>query len=792
MTKVTSVKSSDAVFNPKKFIENERIRSTLKVEEINCFLESNPDDQKITHQLLEQIITDPILKCDSYYYDKEKNQEREITARKIKRLSLYMENDIKLMQKNQVKREKIDIIKNLQLNPKSKFLVNKDLNIFDKRLSLIGMIDPQLSTRVGIHLGLFGNCIKGNGTDSQIRYWLQERGAIFLKQVYGCFAMTELGHGSNVAALETTATYDLDSDTFQINTPSLTATKWWIGGAAHSATHAVVYARLIVKEKDYGVKTFIVPLRDNSNFQLLPGIIIGDIGKKMGRDGIDNGWIQFKNVLIPREYLLSRFVKVIPNQESTDVSVRIQPQLDQVSGYSALLSGRVNMVMDSFRFGSKFVTIATRYAVGRQQFVQVNEAGNIETQSSKKKEQNGHNIANVSNNKETQLIDYSLHQYRVLPQLAIVYLISPAAHNLMSSYYNTLNELYEISSPKSDKQHTDTIDKNAFSTVSSKLKNLFISSASLKATNTWLISNLIDELRQCCGGHGYSQYNAFGKGYNGWVVQCTWEGDNNILSLTSAKSILKKFVDSATKGKFDEGLDSDDFDYLDPDFIRKVYTHDISATLEDTDDNTNENLETYIEIWKIALIQLLIHIGKTIQKTKDFDQTTTLLVTVSKFHAIHYMLKTFYTKLKYDETSHITDQHSKDSLWNIFKLFSVYFIDKYSGQFQQFKILKPSQISSLIQPKLVKLLKEIRTDCIKLTDAFELPDAVLNSPIGYFDGDIYHNYFNTVTANNPPESDDPGKPPYHDVLTSMLSRGYEYDSRLGGSLNKDILEKLGK
>lgn len=789
MTKLTSNKPSDPVFNPKRFIETERTRSTLNVEEINCFLESNPDDQKITHQLLEQITTDPILKCDSFFYDKEKNQEREITARKIKRLSLYMENDIKLMQKNQLKREKIDIIKDLQLNPNSKLLANKDLNIFDKRLSLIGMIDPQLSTRVGVHLGLFGNCIKGNGTDSQIRYWLQERGAIFLKQVYGCFAMTELGHGSNVASLQTTAIYDLDSDTFQINTPSLTATKWWIGGAAHSATHAVVYARLIVKEKDYGVKTFIVPLRDESNFQLLPGVIIGDIGKKMGRDGIDNGWIQFKNVLIPREYLLSRFVKVIPNQESTDVSVIIQPQLDQVSGYSALLSGRVNMVMDSFRFGSKFITIATRYAVGRQQFVQVNDVGEDRKNSDEKKVQNERDIGKIRNNEETQLIDYSLHQYRVLPQLAIVYLISPAAHNLMSSYYNTLNELYEISSPKSVKQN---VEKTAFTSVSSKLKNLFISSASLKATNTWLISNLIDELRQCCGGHGYSQYNAFGKGYNDWVVQCTWEGDNNILSLTSAKSILKKFVDSATKGKFDEDLDSEDFGYLDPNFIRKVYTHDISATLEDISDNSSTSLETYIDIWKIALIQMLIHIGKTIQKTKDFDQITTLLVTVSKFHAIHYMLKTFYGKLKHDESSHIKDQHSKDSLWNIFRLFSVYFIDKYSGQFQQFKILKPNQISSLIQPKLVKLLKEIRTDCIKLTDAFELPDAVLNSPIGYFDGDIYHNYFNTVTANNPPESDDPGKPPYHNVLTSMLSRGYEYDSRLGGSLNKDTLEKLGK
>lgn len=770
MTKLSTVNLKDPVFNPQKHIVGERNNSKLNTNEINCFLESTPYNQEITHKLIDQITTDPILKCDSNYYEQEKLQERETTARKIKRLSLYMESDIKTMQKHY---KDTDLIKSLQLDPTTKTLTNRDLNIFDKRLSLIAMMDPQLSTRVGVHLGLYGNCIKGNGTDQQIRYWLQERGAIFLKQTYGCFAMTELGHGSNVAALQTTATYDLTTDTFKINTPNLTATKWWIGGAAHSATHSVVYARLIVKGKDYGVKTFIVPLRDVSSFQLLPGIVIGDIGKKMGRDGIDNGWIQFKQVVIPREYMLSRFVKVIPSPEGKDVSVNIQPQLDQVSGYSALLSGRVNMVMDSFRFGSKFVTIATRYAVGRQQFVQVNDV----EQNSKAKSANVPKVAK----EETQLIDYSLHQYRVLPQLAIAYLVSPAAHRLMNTYYETLNELYQVSTPGSKNS-----DDTAFKTVSAKLKNLFISSASLKATNTWLISNLIDELRQCCGGHGYSQYNAFGKGYNDWVVQCTWEGDNNILSLTSAKSILKKFVDSATKGKFNEDLDSADFDYLDPEFIRKVYTHEIDATLDDDD------LETYIEIWKVALVQFLVHIGKTIQRTKNFDQITKLLVTVSKFHAIHSMLKSFHEKLSDDDTSYVKDQASKDALWNVFKLFSVYFIDKYSGEYQQFKILKPSQISSLIQTKLNDLLKLVRKDCIALTDAFELPDSVLNSPIGYFDGDIYHNYFNTVTGNNPAEREEPGKPSYASVLTDMLGRGYEFDVRLAGSSNKATLEKLGK
>lgn len=95
--------------------------------------------------------------------------------------------------------------------------------------------------------------------------------------------------------METTATFDEASDQFIIHTPTLTATKWWIGrldvivgGAAHSATHAAVFARLIVGGKDYGVKPFvgififiIVPLRNPNDYTLKHGINIGDCGAKM-------------------------------------------------------------------------------------------------------------------------------------------------------------------------------------------------------------------------------------------------------------------------------------------------------------------------------------------------------------------------------------------------------------------------------------------------------------------------------------------------------------------------------
>lgn len=89
-----------------------------------------------------------------------------------------------------------------------------------------------------------------------------DKGVLGLNGVIGCFAMTELAHGSNVAGLETTAEFDAATDEFVINTPHLGATKWWIGGAASTATHAAVFAQLIVDGKRKGVKTFVTQLRD--------------------------------------------------------------------------------------------------------------------------------------------------------------------------------------------------------------------------------------------------------------------------------------------------------------------------------------------------------------------------------------------------------------------------------------------------------------------------------------------------------------------------------------------------
>ena len=97
-----------------------------------------------------------------------------------------------------------------------------------------------------------------------------------------CFALTELGHGSNVKGIMTTATYDHAREEFIINTPCKEAMKFWIGGAAKTSNVCVCFAQLIVNGKNEGPHAFIVPLRDRIAHMPLPGITIGDCGKKLG------------------------------------------------------------------------------------------------------------------------------------------------------------------------------------------------------------------------------------------------------------------------------------------------------------------------------------------------------------------------------------------------------------------------------------------------------------------------------------------------------------------------------
>src|SRR5699024_9065038 len=169
--------------------------------------------------------------------------------------------------------------------------------------------DPSLQIKAGVQWGLFTAAIVQLGDQEQQARWVPDAMSL---EVPGAFAMTEIGHGSDVQALATTATYDPQTEEWGIHTPFRAAWKEFLGNAALHAKAATVFARLITRGVDHGVHCFYVPVRDAEG-ELLPGVSSEDDGPKGGLNGIDNGRLAFDQVRIPRTNLLNRYGDVSPD-----------------------------------------------------------------------------------------------------------------------------------------------------------------------------------------------------------------------------------------------------------------------------------------------------------------------------------------------------------------------------------------------------------------------------------------------------------------------------------------------
>ncbi|KAI8991758.1 acyl-CoA dehydrogenase/oxidase C-terminal [Mycotypha africana] len=610
-------------------------------------------------------------------------------------------------------------------------LQNESVETFKKRMEIVSLVDPGFWTRFGVHYGLFVGALQSNASPGQLGYWF-EKGALSLSKFVGCFAMTELGHGSNVPGLETTATFDEGADQFVIHTPTLTATKWWIGGAAHSATHAAVFAQLIVKGKRYGTKCFVVPLRDPKTYNTLPGITIGDIGKKMGRDGIDNGWIQFTHVRIPRGYMLQKHTKV------SRTGLVKEPKLQQLT-YGALLQGRVAMVADSGHFSKKALTIGIRYAAVRRQF------------------------ASVNSNIETKLLDYPIHQRRLMPLLAQTYAMLFTGTE-MTNMYNLM--MSRLESAKEDDPDLDE--------VMEILKETHSTSAGLKAFCTWNCLNTIEACRQACGGHGYSAYTGLAQMYQDFAVQCTWEGDNTILTLQLGRYLISSYREALKGKKLSPGVG-----YLNN--LKNLIGKKCEArNLEDL-----LSPEVIIDGWNVVCANVVRNaanefeacLKQGMEPDDAYEHCSQSRLYAAKLHSFGYLVNRFA-----DGVSKVTG-NLFDILEKLCLLYGLYTIEENAGAFLQYEYFTPAQIE-FVRSIVNKLCKEARDQAIPLVDAFNLSDYIINSPLGRKDGNVYVHYFDQVRRSNPQ-----GEHPYFDRLIKPLihrdMETVEYEDEQAGLESED-------
>ncbi|GBG72770.1 hypothetical protein CBR_g12338 [Chara braunii] len=346
-----------------------------------------------------------------------------------------------------------------------------------------GVIDLSLAIKMGVQFSLWGGSVANLGTKKHRDKYLADIDALDLP---GCFAMTELHHGSNVQGVQTTATFDKLTDEFIIHTPNDGAVKWWIGNAALHGKMATVFARLKLPssssssmEEDMGVHAFIVPLRSMTDHSLFPGVEIRDCGYKVGLNGIDNGAIRFTKVRVPRDNMLDRFGSVSADGKYSSPLPTASKRFAATLG--ELVGGRVALASGSNGVLKMATTIAVRYSLLRQQFGPPNEP-------------------------EIAILDYQSMQQKLMPMLASTYAFHFATADLIKRYA-------DMKKTKDDAQVAD----------------VHVLSAGLKAYVTSYTNRAISICREACGGHGYAAVNRLGALRNDHDIFLTFEGDNTVL-----------------------------------------------------------------------------------------------------------------------------------------------------------------------------------------------------------------------------------------------------------------------
>lgn len=532
-----------------------------------------------------------------------------------------------------------------------------------------------------LHLGMFLPTLLSQATSEQQEQFFMPAWNL---EIIGTYAQTEMGHGTHLRGLETTATYDPSTQEFILNSPTVSSIKWWPGGLGKTSNHAVVLAQLYTQGEYKGLHAFIVPIRQMGTHEPLPGVTVGDIGPKFGYDETDNGFLKFDKVRIPRVNMLMKYAQVEPD------GTYVKPLSDKLT-YGTMVFIRSMIVGDSARSLSRACTIAVRYsAVRHQSEIRAGEP-------------------------EPQILDFQTQQYKLFPLLATAYAFQFVGQYMSQTYHRITGDIQQGNL--------------------SELPELHALSAGLKAFTTWVASSGIEECRMACGGHGYSRSSGIPDIYVTFTPACTYEGENTVMMLQTARFLFKSYT-AALSGERLEGMVS----YLNDVSLQRVQAQPLAGRSLVTDIN---DLESVVEAYKQRAAWLVVAASKNVQsdltrgkrKEDAWNKNSVDLVRATDAHCHYVVVKLFVDKL-----TEVLDVAAHRILSSLCLLYTLHGISRNTGDFLQAGLLTASQLEQ-VQQRIKDLLAVIRPNAIALVDAFDYTDTQLGSVLGRYDGNVYENMF---------------------------------------------------
>lgn len=552
-----------------------------------------------------------------------------------------------------------------------------DLQSFMAAFEELGHGDLSLVVKWGVQIGLYGGAVWALGT---ARHHAR-LAAIARAEELGCFAMSEVGHGSNVADLETTATYDPATRELIVHTPGESARKEWIGGAAHDARWAVVFAQLIVDGASHGVHAMLVRVREDDGSPRR-GVRTGDSGHKLGLPGVDNGRLWFEEVRIPVADLLDRFASIDEAGAYHSPIERIERRFFVMLG--TLVGGRISVGASAVSAGRTALAIAVRYARSRRQFGE-GDSG------------------------ERVLLDYPTHRRRLLPLLADGVVLRLAFERLRA-------------------RHAEAFGADPGEGGQADTRVLETEVAALKVLGSRHGVDAVQAAREACGGQGYLSINRIPELRADVEIFTTFEGDNTVLSQLVAKTVLagyrKQFADGGPIALLRAIGQRVQTAVLDKNPVET--RRGSSAHLRDREFQLDALRYRERRLIATAAARVRKRLAQGLAGDVALLEVQEHLVAVSQAFAERLALEWFA------EREAAADPAARPVLAQLGSLSALALLERRAGWFLEDGYFEAAKARGL-RKEVEALLAEVAAVAGDVVDAFGIPDVCLAAPIAFFD-----------------------------------------------------------
>ncbi|KAL2206938.1 acyl-CoA oxidase [Sarocladium strictum] len=561
-------------------------------------------------------------------------------------------------------------------------------------------------TPYGLHASMFLKTLRDQGSPEQHKLFLEKAEEY---KILGCYAQTELGHGSNVRGLETTATWNQSDKTFTIHSPHLTSSKWWIGSLGKVANHAVVMAQLIINGKHYGPHPFVVQIRDINTHEPLENVQVGDIGPKFGYNTMDNGFLLFNNVKIPHVNMLARFSRVNPE------SGKYEKPANPFAVYGTLTWVRSNIVLQSGSVLARGVTIATRYCAVRRQFQDLDAKGNVG---------------------ENQVLNYTMVQYRLLPLLAATFALHFTGRSMINMYEENQARMatkQDVGKLSDSNRRPGPEEVNPGTDL---LPDLHATSCALKAYGSTVAGEGLEVCRRACGGHGYSSFSGIGTWFADYLPTLTWEGDNYMLTQQVCRYLLK-----TARAVLAGTATDNDTSRIFKTFLARRDTGAAFDILASDQDLVNAFA------WRVSYLTFDALQHRDIEK-QSWNSLLVDFHRLSTAFAQYMVVKSFYEAINDSSAQASLERSTTSVLHSLFRLFALHTLEKEAAEFFSANATTLRQIQ-LSRKAVMKLLEDVRPHAVRLVDSWAFPDWQLDSSLGREDGNVYEDLFHRASELNP-------------------------------------------